>query len=58
MLIKRTISRMDRFFLNKRQSNTFSNGLEGGDGLPRKGEDDVYAEDVDGTSELRAIHVK
>ena len=49
---------MDRFFLNKRQSNTFSNGLEGGDGLPRKGEDDVYAEDVDGTSELRAIHVK
>ena len=34
--------------MDKRQSNTFSDGSEGADGLPQSGEGDADAEEVDG----------
>ena len=37
---------MERICLDKRQSNTFSNGLEGADGLPHNREGDADAEDA------------
>ena len=48
---------MDRFFLNKRQSNTFSNGLEGADGLPHNREGDADAEDAGSAFGLAIIHI-
>ena len=57
MLIKRIISRMERICLDKRQSNTFSNGLEGADGLPHSREGDADAEDMDNALRLAALHI-
>ena len=48
---------MERICLDKRQSNTFSNGLEGANGLPHNREGDADADDAGSALGLAIIHI-